>query len=442
MQKIKKYHIITYGCQMNVHESEKLAGMLEARGFLQTDDQTEADVIAINTCCIRQNAENRALGNLGYIKKIKEQNPSLIVCVFGCMTQAKGAAQELKERCPFINIIFGTHNLYKFDEYLTRAQNGEKILEISETEDADKKEKEPVKRTSGVNAWVNIMYGCDNYCTYCIVPFVRGRERSREPEKILDEVKKILASGYKEITLLGQNVNSYKAVDKEGNAIDFAKLLEQIAVLPYKFRVRFMTSHPKDLSDDVIKTIAEHPNLPDYFHLPVQSGSDHVLKLMNRKYTAEHYLNRVETIRKYMPDAGFSSDIMVGFPGESEQDFEDTLTLIEKVKYHNLFMFIYSPRKGTKAAEMDGQIEKSVVDPRFKRLLDLQAKIGNQLAEAVVGKEVEVLCDTYDEKTDTYRGKTTNGKIVSFKSDTNLYGQFVLLKITSSKNSNLLGEIV
>ena len=437
---------------MNLHESEKLAGMLEALGLVETPEQTKADIIILNTCTIRKNADNRVVGNLGYIKKIKETNTKLMVCVFGCMTQAGNAAKELQIRFPFINIIFGTHNLYRFTDYLFRAIEGEKVLEIfdnSGEKGKDVIEGLPTKRTAGVNAWVNIMYGCDNFCTYCIVPFVRGRERSREPELIIDEVKKLLDVGYKEITLLGQNVNSYKAISKKGIEISFAKLLELLAILPYKFRLRFMTSHPKDLSDEVIKTIATYDNLPDFFHLPVQSGSNRILELMNRKYTSEHYLERIETIKRFMPNAGFSSDVMVGFPHETEEDFSDTLSLIKKARFHNLFMFIFSAREGTKAADMDGKIEKTVAQDRFNRLEMLYKKINSELALEAIGRFYEVLIDEYDLIKSRLRGKTASGKIIWIPLDSNMsqksdfeqwLGKFVEIKVTSAKNSNLSGE--
>jgi len=436
---VQKYHIITYGCQMNLHESEKLAGMLEARGYIATNEQSEADIIAINTCTIRQNADNRAIGNLGYLKSVKAQKPSLIVTVFGCMSQADGAAKDLQKKFSFINIIFGTHNLFKFNDYLDRALSGEKVLEI--IDGAKQKEGIATKRTSGVNAWVNIMYGCDNFCTYCIVPYVRGREQSREAAAVLKEISGLLERGYKEITLLGQNVNSYKGLSKDGKLVNFASLLEQIAVLPFKFRLRFMTSHPKDLSSEVIAVIKKYDNLGEFFHLPVQSGSDKVLELMNRKYDRAHYLKLILDIKSAMPNAGFSSDVMVGFPFETEEDFLDTLDLVEKSKFHNLFMFIYSPRDGTKAANMDGKIDKKTVDDRFKRLVALQAKISKELANESIGKTYEVLCDTYNDKDGYFRGKTNSGKIVWFKSDKDVLGEFLNVKVKSAKNSNLYGEI-
>ena len=435
-----KYYIITYGCQMNAHESEKLAGILEERNYSPAEKEQDADIIVFNTCCIRENAENRVLGNLGFVKKLKEEKHSLKVVVCGCMTQQDGAAERLKNRCPFINLIFGTHNIHKFSEYLDFVQSGKKIVDIW---DAESKTVEglPIRRKKSINAWINIMYGCNNFCSYCIVPYVRGRERSRSPEAILDDVRRVLDEGYKEITLLGQNVNSYEAEDLRGRKVDFARLLELVSDFPQKYRVRFMTSHPKDLSDNVIRVIAERPNLPEFIHLPAQSGSDRILGLMNRKYTALSYLSRVETIRKFMPSAGLSGDIMVGFPSESEQDFTDTLNLVESVRYNNLYTFIYSRRKGTQAAVMNGQVERMVVNERFKRLLSLQSNIELELAHAALGAEFEILCDTYNKKTGVSSGKTSSGKIIWLKTETDLTGEFIPVTVTDVKKSNLFGKI-
>ncbi|MCL2796666.1 MAG: tRNA (N6-isopentenyl adenosine(37)-C2)-methylthiotransferase MiaB [Firmicutes bacterium] len=436
------YRIVTYGCQMNVHESEKLAGILELRGFLPAERDSDADVIVINTCCIRENAENRILGNLGFVKKLKEENRNLIVAVCGCMAQQDGAAERLKARCPFINIIFGTHNLAEFGAYLDKAMAGKKVSEVWPQE-GEPAEGLPVKRGEGVNAWVNIMYGCDNFCTYCVVPYVRGRERSRKSELVLDDIKRLLDEGFKEITLLGQNVNSYSGTDADGNYVNFASLLEQAAnVSAQKYRVRFTTSHPKDFSDEVIRVISDSPNVPEFIHLPAQSGSDRILKAMNRKYTAADYLGRIDAIKKLMPDAGISGDIMVGFPGETEEDFLDTLRLVESVRYINLFTFIYSKRRGTVAASMDNQIDRITALGRFQRLVNLQTSIGLELAAAAVGKTLEVLCDAYTAKTRLSRGKTASGKIIWFKSDTELTGQFVNVNVTHVKNSNLYGELI
>ncbi len=433
----KKYHIITYGCQMNVHESEKLAGMLIENGFGATDLKEDADLIILNTCCIRETAETHVLGNLGIIKKLKEKRPSLVVAVCGCMTQQNGAAEKLKKRCPFINIIFGTHNLHKFGEYLKNLEFKKSQIEIWEKEQTIS-EDVPVFRSSGLNAWVNIMYGCNNFCSYCIVPHVRGRERSRDASLVLSDVQKLLSSGYKEITLLGQNVNSY-GNDFNDPKINFAYLLEKIAQTEGKFRLKFMTSHPKDLSEEVVKVIARYPNISKFIHLPVQSGSDRVLDMMNRKYSAENYLDKIAMIRKYIPDAGLSTDMMVGFPSETDEEFLDSLNLLKTVKFNNVFTFIYSRRSGTKADIMENQIDIKIKKSRIKQLIDAQFLIGKQLSRECVGKVYEVLCDKYENGKSS--GKTDCGKTVVFDSDRDLCGEFVQVKIKSSRNTNLSGEV-
>lgn len=432
----KKYFINTYGCQMNVHESEKLAGILRSRGYDTADSLQEADIVVFNTCCIRQTAEERILGNLGIVKKLLESKPNLKVAVCGCMAQKPGAEAALKKRCPFINIIFGTHNIHKFGEYLDSLESKKYVGEIWDKESAIV-EDVPIYRTSGVNAWVNIMYGCNNFCSYCIVPYVRGRERSRNDAKICDDVKRLLDEGYKEITLLGQNVNSY-GNDLADDNINFANLLEKLSKFDGKYKIKFMTSHPKDLSEDVVKTIASSDKLADYIHLPIQAGSDRILKLMNRKYTQKDYLDKIDMIRKYIPNAGLSSDVMVGFPTETEEDFEETADVIKRVKYNNLFTFIYSRRSGTPADKME-QIDIATKKRRIRKLIDLQFEIGNKEAENCVGKTYEVLCDEW--KDGKAKGKSSCEKAISFRSDENVYGKFVNVTITGTKNNQLKGEL-
>ena len=434
----KKYFIITYGCQMNVHESEKLAGVLEKNGYEQAENKTDADIIVLNTCCIRETAETKVLGNLGIVKKLKENKPSLKVVVCGCMTQQQGAAEKLKKRCPFINAIFGTHNVHLFEDYLAKINENKNVIDVWEKE-TEIQEKVPVKRSSGLNAWVNIMYGCNNFCSYCIVPYVRGRERSRDPQIILSEIEELLSQGYKEITLLGQNVNSY-GNDFSDKSYDFAKLLEKAAQLPYKYRLGFMTSHPKDFSEDLVKVIANNDNVSKFVHLPVQAGNDRILDLMNRKYTAAQYLNKIEMLRKYIPNAGLSTDLMVGFPSETEDEFEDSIKLLEKVGFNNVFTFIYSRRSGTKADLMENQVDYKVKRDRIKRLISAQFDIGKKLAAECIGKEYEVLCDSCNGGKAS--GKTECGKSITFEcGDRNLYGQFVKVIAVSSKNTNLYGRL-
>lgn len=433
-----KYYINTYGCQMNVHESEKLAGILEERGFTLAEKEADADIIVFNTCCVRETAETKILGNLGIVKKLKESKPNLKVCVCGCMAQKKGEAERLKKRCPFINLIFGTHNLYKFDEYLDSILTGKNVVEVWDT-DKTLPERTPIKRSDSVNAWVNIMYGCNNFCSYCIVPYVRGREISRPEQDVLEDVKVLISEGYKEITLLGQNVNSYGNDFSDKNGNNFARLLEKCASFDGDYKIRFMTSHPKDLSLEVVKTIAASDKLADFIHLPIQAGSDRILKLMNRRYTSSHYLEQIDMIRSYIPNVGLSSDIMVGFPTETEEDFSATLDIVKKVRYNNLYTFIYSRRSGTPADKME-QVDLSVKKRRIKELIALQFDIGCELAKECVGKTYRVLCDGFDGKTAS--GKSSCEKAIYFPSTEKLVGSFVNVKVTSTKNNQLFGEII
>ncbi len=431
-----KYYIHTYGCQMNVHESEKLAGILEEKGYLPAEKENDADIIVFNTCCVRETAETKILGNLGIVKKLKETKPDLKVCVCGCMAQKKGEADRLKKRCPFINLIFGTHNLYKFDQYLDEIMSGQNVVEVWDT-DKTLPEKTPIKRSDSVNAWVNIMYGCNNFCSYCIVPYVRGREISRPEQDVLHDVKTLISEGYKEITLLGQNVNSY-GNDFSDKSNHFAALLEKCASFEGDYKIRFMTSHPKDLSEEVVKTIASCDKLAAFIHLPIQAGSDRILSLMNRRYTSGQYLEKIDMIRSYIPNAGLSSDIMVGFPTETEEDFADTLNVVRKVGYNNLYTFIYSRRSGTPADKME-QVELATKKRRIKELIALQFEIGCDLAKKCVGKTYRVLCDGYDGKTAS--GKSSCEKAIYFPSDINPVGKFVNVTVTHTKNNQLYGEI-
>ena len=353
------------------------------------------------------------------------------------MAQKKGEAERLNKRCPFINLIFGTHNLYKFDEYLDVVLSGKNLVQVWDT-DKTLPEKTPIKRSDSVNAWVNIMYGCNNFCSYCIVPYVRGREISRPEKDVLADVKQLIGEGYKEITLLGQNVNSYGNDFSDKNN-HFAALLEKCASFDGDYKIRFMTSHPKDLSEDVVKTIASSDKLAKFIHLPVQAGSDRILDLMNRRYTSSRYLEQIDMIRSYIPDVGLSSDIMVGFPTETEQDFSDTMEIVKKVRYNNLYTFIYSRRSGTPADKME-QVDIAVKKRRIKELIALQFEIGCALANECVGKTYRVLCDSFDGKTAS--GKSSCEKAIYFPSDENIFGSFVNVKITKAKNNQLFGEIV
>ena len=370
-----KYYIVTYGCQMNVHESEKIAGILENLGYQEGNTREEADIIVFNTCAIREGAEDRVLGNVGNLKKLKKKNPNLIIAVCGCMTQKEQTAQKLMQTFPFIDIVIGTFNVPKLGYYIEAVKKGRQ-LEILEEGDID--EVLPYKRTSGDNAWVNIMQGCNNFCTYCIVPYVRGREKSRSEENILKEIKEIIQEGkYKKITLLGQNVNSY-GKDLQP-AVPFSKLLEDICQLEGDFTLSFMTSHPKDLTDDVIETIAKEVKIEKYIHLPAQSGNNRILNLMNRKYTREKYLQIIEKIRAKIPNCRITSDFIVGFPTETEEEFQDTLSLVKQVKYDGIFAFMYSPREGTVASKMEDQIPQKIKNDRVNRLLALEKKIQKEV---------------------------------------------------------------
>lgn len=437
----KFFYIATYGCQMNEEDSEKLSGMLKRIGYTRTENKEEASIILFNTCCVRENAENKVFGNLGALKKLKEKNKDLIIGICGCMMQQKGMADKILSKFPYVNIIFGTHNAYKFPEYLNRVKTeGVQVKEIFNKE-TDIVEGIPVDRESDVKAYVTIMYGCNNFCTYCIVPYVRGRERSRKPEEILKEIKDLVSKGYKEITLLGQNVNSYgKGLEED---IDFAKLLRMINEVEGLERVRFMTSHPKDLNEDVILAIKECDKLCEQIHLPVQSGSDRILKEMNRHYDRKHYMGLIEKIKKEIPDVTITTDIIVGFPGETEEDFEDTLSLVNEVKYDSAFTFIYSRRNHTPADKMENQVPDSVKHERFNRLVDAVNKAVIENNKKYEGRTLEVLVEGKSKNDDTkLMGRSRNGKLVNFEGDESLIGTLVDLKIVRAQPFSLIGKLI
>ncbi len=436
----KKYYIVTYGCQMNVHESEKMAGILRSMDYEATDKIENADLILFNTCCIRENAENHAFGNIGNLKKLKRQNPNLIIAVGGCMPQEEGKPQLLKEKFPFIDIIFGNLNLTDLKELILKKQKQKKtLIEIQEKEGPVVENETPF-RTSYPNAWVNIMYGCNNFCSYCIVPYVRGRERSRKPEHILAECEQLVKEGYKEITLLGQNVNSYG--NDGATDMKFPQLLEKVAAIPGKFRVRFMTSHPKDFTEDLVKVMAANPKICHLMHLPVQSGSDKVLKDMNRRYTSSDYRKKVEMLRSYIPDCEITSDIIVGFPGESEEDFLDTVKLAKDIDFVSAFTFVYSKRSGTKAAIMEDQVDEAIQKDRIMRLIDVINDLTRKKSEKYVGKEVEILIEDFDEKKQCYMGRDEYGRMGYVRSEKDIIGEFVNIKVTQANGVALLGEII
>ena len=434
----KKYLIVTYGCQMNVHESEKIAGILRSRGYEECKDEKEADIIVFNTCCIRENAENHAYGNIGALKKLKRGNPGLLIAVGGCMTQQEGAAERLRKKFPFVDIVFGTHNLDSLGELLDRKAGSKKAVVDIWGKEGEICEDDYSFRTSYPNAWVNIMYGCNNFCSYCIVPYVRGRERSRAPEKISEEVDRLIDSGYKEITLLGQNVNSY-GNDREGEC-SFPQLLRRLCRREDKFRLRFMTSNPKDFGEELVRAIAECPQICHLVHLPVQAGSDRILKLMNRKYTAAEYLRKVELLRKYVPDCQLTTDIMVGFPTETEEGFRATLSLVREAGFSTAFTFVYSRRSGTAAAKMEGQIPESVQKERIMRLVELVNEQTREKSAYYRGRTIEILCEDYDEKKGLYLGRDEYGRMGYFRSEKNRVGEFVRLKIGETSGVSLMGE--
>ncbi len=436
----EKYYIVTYGCQMNVHESEKIAGILRLAGYEDTPVMEEADIIVFNTCCIRENAENHAFGNIGALKKLKRQKPDLIIAVGGCMTQEKGKTDILKTKFPFIDIMFGTLNLEDLGRFIAQKKAQKKrVIEILEKE-RDIIEFDGAYRTSYPNAWVNIAYGCNNFCSYCIVPYVRGRERSRKSENIIAEVKKLVKEGYKEITLLGQNVNSY-ATDG-GEDITFAQLLDSVASIEGKFRLRFMTSHPKDFNEDVVKVMQKHPKICRLVHLPVQSGSNAILQAMNRRYTREKYLSEIQTLRERIPEAEVTTDIIVGFPGETEEDYLQTEALVKEVDFASAFTFVYSKREGTKAATMENQIPEEVQKGRIMRLVALVNSLTRKKSEKYIGKTVEILCEDFDEKKNLYLGRDEFGRMGYFLSEKNVIGEFVRLKVTKANGISLFGDLL
>lgn len=437
----KTYHIVTYGCQMNEEDSEKMSGMLKSMGYEKTENRDEASIIIFNTCCVRENAENRVYGNLGELKKVKKRNPNLVIAICGCMMQQEGMADKILKTFPYVDIVFGTHNAYKFPEYLNRVKT--EGVQVKEILDKETKIVEgiPIDRESSIKAFVTIMYGCNNFCTYCVVPYVRGRERSRKSEDILNEIKDLVSKGYKEVTLLGQNVNSYgKGLEED---INFAKLLRKVNEIDGLERIRFMSSHPKDLTEEVIMAVKECDKVCEQIHLPVQSGSDTMLKAMNRHYDRATYLSLVNKIKEEIPGCSITTDIIVGFPGESEEDIQDTIDLVKEVKYDSAFTFIYSRRNHTPADKMENQIPEEIKHERFNRLVEAVNENvirGNKFYE---GKTVEVLVEG-PSKTDETKlmGRTRNGRLVNFScEDKNLIGKLVNVKINRAQPFSLIGEI-
>ncbi len=434
---LKKYLILTYGCQMNVHDSEYISGIMEDLGYVKTDDMEEASVIIVNTCAIRENAHNKAEGMLGRIKHMKEEGLDKVVIFCGCMAQEEGLVNKIKDY-KWIDIICGTHNYHKIPEYLYEYYNNKKEVREVYSIQGDVIENIPVKRDSKYSAWVNIQYGCDKFCTYCIVPYTRGKQRSRKHQDIIDEVRELYNNGYQEVTLLGQNVNAYgKDLDEE---YDFADLLGEVSQTGIP-RIRFVTSHPWDFTDKMIEVISKCDNIMPYIHLPIQSGSDRILKLMGRKYTIAEYLEIVKKLRKEIPNVSITTDIIVGFPGETEEDFEKTLDIVNLVKYDLAYTFIFSPREGTPAAKMKDETPLEEKKERLARLNELINKYALLSNEKMRDKEVMVLITGPSDKKDKFMGYTDNMKLVNVKCNEDMVGKIIPVKITDVKTWSLDGVV-
>ncbi|MBO4384141.1 MAG: tRNA (N6-isopentenyl adenosine(37)-C2)-methylthiotransferase MiaB [Clostridia bacterium] len=432
------YYIETYGCQMNEHDSEKIAGMLEAAGYRKASEKASADLILFNTCCIRDHAEKRTFGNVGFVKEIKENNPSLITAVCGCMMQQPGAAEALAARFPFVDMIFGTNELHLFPQMLESVMNGERIIRVGKPNE-EIAEGLPIKRNAGFSTFVNIMYGCNNFCSYCIVPYVRGRERSRRAGDIVEEVRRVVRDeGFTEVTLLGQNVNSYN-----DNGLKFPELLRMVNEVDGLKRLRFMTSHPKDLSHELVMAMKECDKVCEHIHLPVQSGSNRILELMNRRYTREHYFDLVDDLRENVKGIELTTDIIVGFPTETDEDLEDTLDLVRRVGYSSAYTFAYSIRPGTKAAVMDGQIPEAVKKERLKRLNDVIAETIVKANDKYLGTVGEILIEGKDTRGEPMMfGKLGSLKMVYVKGDESMIGKYYNAMITGTRFNSLAGEII
>ena len=430
----------TYGCQQNESDSERIRGYLAEMGFGFTRDEFEADIIVINTCAVREHAEMRVLGNVGALTHSKKAKPEQIICICGCMVQQPHMAEKLKHSYPIVNLVFGPHELWRFPELLEQTITRKKRVFAVAPGDGTVTEGEPRQREGWPKAWLSVMYGCNNFCSYCVVPYVRGRERSRRPEEVVAEARALVEAGYRDITLLGQNVNSY---GKDlGSGTDFADLLRLVNDIPGRFRIRFMTSHPKDATEKLFRAMAECEKCAHHLHLPVQAGSDRVLKAMNRGYTAAQYLEKVAMARRYMPDLVLTTDIIVGFPGETDAEFDETLDIVEQVGYDAMFTFIFSPRVGTAAAGLPDPMTREEKQRNFDRLLDAANRISAEKHAAYVGTEQEVLVDGVSREPGMLSSRTMNGRLVHLPGDEGLIGQFVNVKITGSNTWALTGEAV
>ncbi len=437
MGEVPMAYIRTYGCQQNVADGEKIKGILAEMGFSFTEDPEYADFILFNTCAVREHAEDRVFGNVGALKNIKRRHPSLMIAICGCMTEQEHVAERLKKSFPFVDIVFGTHGIHRLPEMMAEAASGAGRVFFRSGEESEVLEGLPVRRDKTYQAWVTVMTGCDNFCSYCIVPYVRGREKSRRPEEIFKECESLVRAGYKEITLLGQNVNSYgKGLSEPTN---FAELLRRLDGIEGDYRIRFMTSHPKDASKKMFDVMAESRHIPHCIHLPFQSGNDRVLKEMNRRYNREQYLSLIRYARGIMPDISFTSDVIVGFPGETYEEFQDTLSLIEEVEFTNLFTFIYSPRKGTKAASMPDPVSHKEKTEWFAELLRVQEEIAARRGQTMIGQQERVQVEGLDEKTGLLSGRTAGGLIVLFPGEKELVGQYAMTEIREAKGLQLKG---
>jgi tRNA-2-methylthio-N6-dimethylallyladenosine synthase len=437
----KHYLIKTYGCQMNVHDSETIAGILQSMGYSPTDREEDADVILLNTCAVRENAEDKVFGELGRLKPLKVERPGLILGVCGCMSQEEAVIRRILQQHQYVDLIFGTHNIHRLPFLLKEALFSKEMVVEVWSKEGDIVENLPKARQDGLKAWVNIMYGCDKFCTYCIVPYTRGKERSRRPEDVLAEVRELARKGYREVTLLGQNVNAY-GKDFTDRTYTFAHLLDDVRKIGSP-RVRFTTSHPRDFDDHLIEVLAKGGNLVEHIHLPVQSGSSEVLKRMARKYNREQYLELVRKIREAIPHVSLTTDIIVGFPGETEEQFEETLSLVREVEYDSAFTFIYSPREGTPAARMEDNVPYEVKKERLLRLNRVQDEISRRKNEALRGQVVEVLVEGESKKNpEILSGRTRTNKLVNFRGPKSLIGQFVQVRISEPLTYTLKGEWV
>ena len=430
----------TFGCQMNARDSEKLLGVLKEIGYLETEDEDMSDFVIYNTCTVRENANLKVYGRLGHLKNVKKKNPHMLIAMCGCMMQEPDVVEKIRESYKFVDIVFGTFNIYEMAKLIyNRITSGSQVIDIWE-KTKDIVEELPTQRKYTFKSGVNIMYGCNNFCTYCIVPYVRGREISREPKDIIMEIERLVKDGVKEVMLLGQNVDSYgKTLD---NPVTFAELLREIDKIEGLNRIRFMTPHPKDISEDIVEAIRDSDKICNHIHFPLQSGSTRLLKLMNRKYTKERYLEQVEMIRRILPDVSITTDIIVGFPGETEEDFLDTVDVVRKAKFDSAYTFIYSKRTGTPAAKMDNQVPEDVVKDRFNRLLEVVNEVSHEHIKRYEGKDMDVLVEGIDDHEEGYvTGRMTNNILVHFKADESLIGKIVTVHLDECKGFYYMGRL-